>query len=567
MPGAPSTDSKTDGQAAEILTYLTLPVGVITMEISHDDAFSASSGANPQDSFGRVELASDTGATTTRFSFAVTQAGTYPFRIVWENGTGGSIIKWSTVKADGSTVLVNDTTNGGIPAHRALTTPSAPYVRGANPPAVPRQTEAYGSSVSVVLADGGNTIADSSVAFQLDGKPVNATPKRQGGYLTIATGPISAFSASGEAHTGVLTFKDSAGKSRTQQWTIYNLQNLVLPAKPAVIEDFNSYPEASSLANVVPPNWTAINYTLPQNSAWDLTTQNSAAYVNWAMISTDTAAAMEKEVMQNDPNQLINGQPIGDAWMTGNLLFAASDGRNGNGDPQVQIVITKPFDLSSVKDPVLTFYSGQRISDNRSEADAVEYSADGGKTWLPGAYYHFRTLSTKPDGSYDAVAMLMDPNNAHVPTWTVPGVPGISGGYFEGANGVPVSQALAPFIAERTNNQKSRRVEAIRLFGANQKSDVRIRFVHVGSCGWEWAIDNVAVYDIPSTVVPPSNPPHIDSIAVSKGTVSITWSNGGTLESAPALGSAAVWTSTGNSSGSFSEPAATSGNKFYRIKQ
>src|SRR5207247_289909 len=107
----------------------------------------------------------------------------------------------------------------------------------------------------------------------------------------------------------------------------------------------------------------------------------SDAYLDWVIISTDTVQPIEKEVLDNDTTQLINGKPIGDSWMTGNLLFAASDGRAGNGNPQVQIAVTKPFNLSAVNNPVLTFYSGQRISDNRSEADAVEYSVDGGATW------------------------------------------------------------------------------------------------------------------------------------------------------------------------------------------
>src|SRR5207247_294285 len=108
MPGAPSTDTSTDGQAAEILTYLTLPAGVITMVVNHDDAFSTASGPNPQDAFGRVELGGNTDATTTSFYFLVQQAGTYPFRTVWENGGGSSVIRWYSVKADGTNVLVND---------------------------------------------------------------------------------------------------------------------------------------------------------------------------------------------------------------------------------------------------------------------------------------------------------------------------------------------------------------------------------------------------------------------------------------------------------------------------
>lgn len=559
MPGG-----KSDGQAAEILTYLDLPAGVVTMVMSHDDAFSTAAGPNPMDAFGRVELASDTRATTTSFSFAVKQAGVYPFRTVWENGGGGSVINWYSQKADGSLVLINDVANGGIAAYRATTAPVPPIVRGTSPPPVPRQIDAVSSGITLVLQDGDVAVDDASVSFQLDGSTVLTTATRSGAYLILTTGPLSGFQAPGEAHQGALTFKDAKGTVRSQQWSIYNLENLVLPDKPVVIEDFESTPQPGSPSDPgVPDGWVATNYTHKESAAWDFTSQNNAPYENWVVISTDTVRGIEGEVLQNDTTQLINGAPI-DNWISGNLMFAASDGRAGNGDPQYQVVITKGFDLSKASNPVLMFYSGQRISDNRSEADAVEYSVDGGKNWLPGAYYHFRTLSLNPDGSYDAVTMLNDPNNGHVPTWTVPGIPGVSGGTFGGGIGAPVSQALAPYIANRANEVQARRVEAIRLFQAGNQSDVRIRFSHIGSCGWEWGIDNVAIYDIPSSLNP--GRPQITSITTSAGKVKVDWTGGGTLEFSSSAGTPS-WTSTGNATGTFTEPQLSSGARFYRVQR
>src|SRR5678816_3475958 len=134
-------------------------------------------------------------------------------------------------------------------------------IKGAKPPAVPRQLEAYSSSLSVVLADGTNTITDASVTFALDGKAVNAAPVRQGKYLTVTTGELPGFMAAGEAHSASLSFTDSAGTTRSQQWSAYNLQNLVLPASPVTGEDFNALPEATGPENTLPPGWTPINYT------------------------------------------------------------------------------------------------------------------------------------------------------------------------------------------------------------------------------------------------------------------------------------------------------------------
>jgi hypothetical protein len=58
--------------------------------------------------------------------------------------------------------------------------------------------------------------------------------------------------------------------------------------------------------------------------------------------------------------------------------------------------------------------------------------------------------------------------------------------------------------------------------------------------------------------------PRITSASISGGSISIQWTGGGTLESRAAFG-AGDWTSTGDSDGSFSEPAT--GTKFYRVRR
>ena len=272
---------------------------------------------------------------------------------------------------------------------------------------------------------------------------------------------------------------------------------------------------------------------------------------------------LEGSSIQNDATQIVNGQPIAE-WTSGNVLFAASDGRLGGGIPQVQIAISKPFDLSSVTNPVLSFYSMLRISNNRTEGDSVEYSIDGGHTWLGAAYYGRTTVNlvTDLDGSYDAVASLNTPGSI-ITVWKDP-VLGTRGAKLGDAIGATVSAALSPYLVERTDTAQSRRIEAIRLPQASKQRDVRLRFCHVGSCGWFWGIDNIAFYDIGPA--PGGAQPRIDRITISNGQVAIQWSNGGTLEYSTSLDNPS-WTSTGNSSGSFAESPSASGNKFYRVRQ
>jgi len=593
-PGVPSTDATTDGQAAEILTYLTLPAGTIQMGVNSDDGFSTASGPNPRNVFERVGLGAfdaGRGAADTLFFIAVQEAGTYPFRTIWENGGGDSNIELFTVKPDGTKVLVNDVANGGIPAYRATTAPAVPYVKAVIPLPVPRQVEKSSRSVSVVLADGDNPVNDNSVTLQIDGKSMPFTKTRQQNLLTVDTGVLGGLHLSGESHTAVLTFQDTGTYSRTQQWTFYNLENLILPASPVTGENFDSYPEATDPTTAAPPGWTLTNYSWLETGAsgfganggavWDLTAQANDPFLNWCMIDTNTAATLESEILDNYQAQTINGIPLTNGWMSGNCLFAASDSRArrcsvGGTDlpndyaPQIQIAVSAPFNLATVTNPVLTFSSGVRISGN-GEEDALEYSVDNGANWLPAIFmFNANRLFYQSDGSYDAVKILTNvwPDVAKFPVVQDPTTrdfisAGPRGQKFGDVLATPISAALAPFIANRNDTALSRKVEAIRLPAASKKSQVRLRFTHYGSCGWEWAVDNIAFYDIAPTV---AAQPRISSIAISNGQVTVQWTNSGTLESSPGL-SNPVWTSTLNSSGSFTESLSATGNKFYRVKQ
>jgi hypothetical protein len=293
---------------------------------------------------------------------------------------------------------------------------------------------------------------------------------------------------------------------------------------------------------------------------------------------------LESEILQNNVNQTINGVPVtGDSWMSSNCLFAASDSRarhcvDSTGAnmpnqyaPQIQIAISAPFNLSTVTNPVLTWSSGVRISGNH-EQNALEYSVDNGTNWLPGIIMqNAATLFFNPDGTYDAVKMLTNvwADVAQFPVVQDPVTryfvsAGPLGQKFGDVLAVPITAALSPYIANRNDGAPARKVEAIRLPEASRKQAVRLRFSHYGSCGWEWAIDNIAFYDIaPSSSS--SGAPVITSINVAGGVVTVKWSNGGTLESSPSLKNA-VWTPTGNTSGTFSE--AVSGEvKFYRVNR
>jgi hypothetical protein len=574
MPGAPSTDGSTDGQAAEVLTYLPLPAGVINMQVDSDDGWRLYAGAQPADVFGRAVVGEhNDGTGPVTFSFVVPQAGTYPFRMVWENGTGGSHLIWRSLDQTGKTVLINDLTNGGFPAYRALVsgTTVQPYITGTTPVPAMHQMQVTSTNLTVVLADGTHPVDDTSINLTIDGKSVTPVKQRSGGFLSVSDNGagLPGLQLPSDVHTAILAYKDSTGLySRTQQWTFNNIQVLILPPNPIVQENFDSYPEATSSSNTVPPGWTAWNYTAENTPGWNLADKSSDSFKDWVVITTASMAVVESGTANFDTAETINGNPVTNLF-SGNVLWATSDGRSG---VQAQFCTSAPFNLSSVTNPVMTYSSIIRMSNGgNAQADGIEYSIDGGKTWLPGviyvtiAYGSESYVKLTSDGSIDVLQTL----NAPFPSliWTDPVTLQPAGGTFGSGLAEPVTQALAPYMAPRSDAQAtSARVDGIRLPMASKQSDVRLRFYQVGNCSWWWGVDNLAFYDIaPSTAQSNPSAPHIDSIQAASGSITVKWSNGGTLQSSASLKNPS-WTSTGNSSGTFTETLA-SGAKFYRVSR
>ena len=122
MPGIPGSGGFDDGIVAEIKTFVEFPAGLITMGVRSDDGFRTQAGYinKPEDGLllGQLE-----GVSTTIFQFFVQDAGVFGIRTIWEEGTAAAHIELYTVKADGTTVLLNDFANGGLKAYRAGVAP------------------------------------------------------------------------------------------------------------------------------------------------------------------------------------------------------------------------------------------------------------------------------------------------------------------------------------------------------------------------------------------------------------------------------------------------------------
>jgi hypothetical protein len=272
------------------------------------------------------------------------------------------------------------------------------------------------------------------------------------------------------------------------------------------------------------------------------------------------------------PGQILNGQPV-EAIASGNVLYAESDGRC-NSDAgalnfgQAQFVTTKAFDMSQVTNVVLSFSS--LYTQNQDSIGAVEYSVDGGTSWLPVVYFLDSVdtggdIKYNADGTVDALATL-NGLNADTANWIENGV--AKGDNYGAALAAPITQALAPYITPRLNDNETEghRIEVFRLPAASRKSDVRLRFAQLGTDSWWFAVDNIAFYDDPNAIAGgPSDEIRITSTTVSGGNITIAWTGGGTLESATSLATPITWTSTGDSDGSYTAPAT--GTRFFRVRR
>jgi hypothetical protein len=86
-----------------------------------------------------------------------------------------------------------------------------------------------------------------------------------------------------------------------------------------------------------------------------------------------------------------------------------------------------------------------------------------------------------------------------------------------------------------------------------------------GSVTLRWSMESGDVdylMLIPVTTTPVG--PEVNTPTISGGNITVTWSGGGQLYTAPVV--TGPWTGTGDSDGSFSEAASTTGNKFYQIR-
>ncbi|MCL4180431.1 MAG: hypothetical protein KJ072_22125 [Verrucomicrobia bacterium] len=503
FPGIPGTDNTVLNIAMEAITFVDLQPGTYTMVVNSDDGFRVTTG-NPYDRVSELvlgEFDGARGAADTVFSFTVTKAGVYPFRLTYLQGDGEYKLAWFMSSDPAQPVLLNDF--GGIASYRALkagSVTSGPTISAVSP--LPNAANASPSSgLTALIRDGTTPLNVASVRLFRNGVDItaNATIGPKSGNTTKVSYRPDDLPEPLSVQEYKLVYSDPTATGGTREalinYTVSAYANLTLP-DPIWKETFDNIPEGS-----MPTGWTTVT-PFAVGANMDLNDPNSDAYWKWVVISRDRVAsitAWNASQRLNTPEVYVNGVKV-PSLIENQFAYHESDVRSGS---QYAELFSPEVNLTGQTDIYVVYHS--IYTQNQDNVAGLEYSIDGGTTWLPVVYMIDKDdLVLKGDGSIDAEATLAATrNDTAVYTDPVLGQVGLSYGAFVKAT-PSTWPDLAPYISGRINDDQmeSKRIEKFRLPQADNQSRVKLRFFQAGTASWFFGVDNVGFYSI-QTIDPP----------------------------------------------------------------
>jgi hypothetical protein len=515
IPGLTGSDDA--NLAVEIVTYLYLTAGFHQFGMNAADGFRITIGTNAYDSFSTQVGLYDTRSipNDTLFGFAVAQTGYYAARIVWfRTGTlpdnaGSAGLQFYSVTPSGGKILVNDTsTPGYVPAYQSSGAPYGPYVSYAGPTAFLStfRGDDWGSpSVQVKIHDGSSAaVSESSVKLSVDGSLVNAAVTNSAGITMVSYTPPG-LQLKRTVHTGQISYS-AGGTNYSETWQFDKLRNYVLPnaTNALYFENFDELADGQ-----LPAGWVQTNYTTSETAGTNYADPNSDSFLGWTVLNVSDPVGSAQwgdwtsQHLTVGLYQELNGaffDASTNALLVNQLLYAETDNR---GNQQIQYVYTQKFDLSGKSGIVIAFDSS--YEQNQNNIDGLEYSLDG-VNWQPLLYLLMGESDTQGPSMivHDAngnlnvaqtMAFGINPRYTNASSQVI-------GGSIGAFIGPPISQALAPYIEGRVNddNYESMRFEAFAVPGADNQPSVQFRFFQVGAASWFWGIDDLGIYSVPSIV-------------------------------------------------------------------
>jgi len=381
--------------------------------------------------------------------------------------------------------------------------------------------------VRLTLEDADTQLDKTSVELSFDAQLVTHTLESNGKTNVVVYDPPGMLTPQ-SVHTIKLVYKDNATPAATTtkeySFTVADYRNIQLPA-PLFTENFEAVAEGS-----LPAGWSVVNYTDSEIAGEDLDNPDSDSYLNWVVISRARVAAIGGDNrLYTAPNQFVNGQEV-TALVEGNFIYAETDQRSSSLN-QVQYLFTKDYNLTGQTDVHLFFHSIR--TQNQDDIASVEYSVDGGTTWLPIVYMIDRDdIILGTDGLTDAVATLNEPRSDAATATDPNTLEVVADGKVDGYGAfieAPITAELAPYISGRVNDDQfeSKRVELFRLPQADNKAAVRFRFAQAGTSSWFFGIDNFGLYSI-TTASPPTATKPADQTAAVGNSATFTTTVSGT---------------------------------------
>ncbi|MGE3312631.1 MAG: PA domain-containing protein [Limisphaerales bacterium] len=221
-----------DNSAFEVLAFIEFPSpGVHTLNIASDDGFRLQTGVDGRDVFAETLAEFDGGRGMdegTTFDVWVEEAGVYPVRLVWENGTEGAALEWAQIEPGGEARLVGDPDDPlALKCFRTRAQP-VPYVQSIHPGIDATDVHPL-PEITVVLAEAG-AIVPGSIRLTLDGEALGLTLAPNGTSMHIRATPVGALDP-GSTHQVALSYTDTRGAVVSRAWS-FSVVPSVQPLPP-----------------------------------------------------------------------------------------------------------------------------------------------------------------------------------------------------------------------------------------------------------------------------------------------------------------------------------------------
>ncbi len=392
--------------------------------------------------------------------------------------------------------------------------------------------------INVVLDQGDTTVTENSIVLKLDGVAVGTMTPTSPTYTVTYQVPPRLDPLS--EHTLNLTWTDSVVGSKSSTWafTVKSYQVVTLPA-PFYFENFDGLTEDPTPGVALPVGWSVQNQTAPGAAGFDLANRDSDSYKDWILITSSRFDGWDAN-RTNLPTIILNGTKL-TTLASGNLMWSESDSRCGGCYGQFADLLTAPISCVGKTNVYVAFNS--IYMQNQDNMDFMEYSVDGGTTWLP-VFYYFDNDPANSDivltggGAVDVPATFarVDVNRNWIPNPAPAAVYATNyGSYIRAPVGSIPASAIKGVLNDSSTDGK--RIEVVRLAAADGQANVRFRLNANGTSSWFWGIDDFGLYEITTPVFTAQPAPatiaagtavSFNVAVTSPTTVSYQWQHAGT---------------------------------------